>query len=226
MNTHTLTSAALLALAALGATTQAQAQVVNGDFGTGLSNWNPLGDIIVTVNLPPRTVTLSTAATVEPDLNGNLTGRPAVDINVLEPAAGVAAYGLDLIGPDLNTQAAYEGSLIAQSFVVAAGQTLSFQWSFRTNETTFLDHAFVAFNGQVTTLATSANPGGTGQTFSRTFTQSGPVKFAIGVVDTGDYNGVSYLSVTDIRISAVPEPAAWLLMLLGTGVIYQRRRRV
>jgi hypothetical protein len=213
MNTHTFAAAALLALAATGA----QAQVMNGDFGTGLTNWNPLGDVIVTVDLPPRTATLSTAAAVE---NGNLSGQSAVDINALEPAAGVAALGLDLSG-----QAAYEGSLITQTFAVAAGQTLSFEWSFRTNETTFLDHAFVAFNGQVTTLASSASPGLPTQIFSRTFTQSGPVQLAIGIADTGDFDTVSYLSLKNIQITAVPEPSTWLLMAAGAGLLAWRHRK-
>jgi hypothetical protein len=220
MNTHTLAAAALLAFATIGASTQAHAQVLNGDFGSGLANWNPLGDVIVTVDSPPRTVTLTTAATVGPDLAGNWSGQSAVDINALEPAAGVATYGLDLF-----EQPAYEGSLIKQSFVVAAGQTLSFQWSFRTNETTFLDHAFVAFNGQVTTLATSASPGLLSQTFSRTFSQSGPVLMAIGVVDTGDYESVSYLSIKNVQITAVPEPSTWLLMAAGAGLLAWRRRQ-
>jgi hypothetical protein len=212
MNIHKMAALVLLTWA----TANAQAQVVNGDFGTGLTHWNPLGDVIVTLDSPPRTVTLSTAATVE---SGNLSGRSAVDINALEPAAGVATYGLDL-----GEQAAYEGSLITQTFAVAAGQTLSFQWSFITNETTFLDHAFVAFNGQVTTLASRASPGLPTQTFSRTFTQSGPVKFTIGIVDTGDFEVVSYLSVKNIQITAVPEPSTWLLMAAGVGLLAWRRR--
>jgi PEP-CTERM motif len=217
MNTRTLTVHALLALAAIGAASHAHAQVLNGNFGSGLTNWNPLGDVIVTVDVPPRTVTLSTAATEE---TGNWSGISAADVGILEVAAGVVGNGFNL-----NEQQSWEGSLIKQNFVVTAGQTLSFQWSFRTNETLFLDHAFVAFNGQVTTLATSASPGLSSQSFSRTFTQSGPVLLAIGVVDTGDVDGVSYLSIKNVQITPVPEPSTWLLMAAGAGLLAWRSRR-
>jgi PEP-CTERM motif len=102
---------------------------------------------------------------------------------------------------------------------------LSFEWRFFTNETQFLDHAFVAFNGQVTTLASTANPGLASQIFNRTFTQSGPVVLAIGLVDTEDFNGVSYLSIKNVQITPVPEPSTWLLMAAGAGVLAWRSRR-
>jgi hypothetical protein len=220
LNCKHLGAAGLLA-AALLATTAAQAQIVNGNFGAGLAGWTVRGDAITNAG----TLTLTTAATVDGDAGFNLSGNPALDINVLEPAAGVAPYAFDLPA-GLPTGTAYEGTLVQQSFVAAAGQTLSFTWFFSTPETTLRDHAFVVINGQVNTLATGSNVGNALNTFSRTFSQSGPVLLSFGVVDTDDYDLVSRLNIRNVQITAVPEPAAWLLMVLGTGLILQRRRQV
>jgi hypothetical protein len=214
------TAAGLLASALLGVHT-AQAQIVNGDFSAGLTGWTVKGDAVTSGG----TLMLTTAATVEDDASLNLSGNSALDVNVLGPAAGVAPSAFDLAA-GLPTGAAYEGTLVQQSFVAAAGQTLSFSWFFSTPETTLQDHAFVVLNGQVNTLATGTNVGNTINTFSRTFTQSGPVLLSFGVVDTEDFSVVSKLSISNVQITAVPEPAAWLLMVLGAGVICQRRRRV
>jgi hypothetical protein len=220
MNILKVFSTAALAATVFLGVGSAQAQIVNGNFNAGLSGWTVRGDAVASAG----TLTLTTAATVDGDAAFNLSGNPALEVAVLEPAAGVVprAFGL----PDgLPTGEAYEGTLVQQSFVAAAGQTLSFTWFFSTPETTLRDHAFVVLNGQITTLATGTNTGNALNTFSRTFTQSGPVLLSFGVVDTDDYEVVSGLNIRNVQITAVPEPAAWWLMLVGVGVIFQRRRR-
>jgi hypothetical protein len=217
------TTGAVALLALVGSA--AQAQIVNGNFSGGLSSWTVKGDAITSLISGTGTLTLTTAATVDGDAAFNLSGNPAVDVGVLETAAGVAPYAFDLAA-GLPTGAAFEGSLVQQSFTTAAGQTLSFTWFFSTPETTLRDHAFVVLNGQVTTLATGTNTGNALNTFSRTFTQSGPVLLSFGVADTEDYDVVSKLNIRNVQITAVPEPAAGWLLLLGLAVIYQRRRTV
>ncbi len=224
MNHFKLFCAAGLLAASLFGAHAAQAQIVNGTFGAGLAGWTVKGDAVTNVVASAGTLTLTTAATVDGDAAFNLSGNSALDVNVLGPAAGVAPSAFDLAA-GLPTGAAYEGTLVQQSFVAAAGQTLSFTWFFSTPETTLRDHAFVVINGQVNTLATGSNVGNALNTFSRTFTQSGPVLLSFGVVDTDDFDVVSTLNIRNVQITAVPEPAAWLLMVLGAGVIYQRRRR-
>jgi hypothetical protein len=200
-----------------GLACSAQAQVVNGNFGAGLAGWTVFGDAITSAG----TLTLTTAALEAPDTPFNLSGTSAVEYFALTVAASVAPAAFDLSLEDFAT----EGSLVQQSFVVAAGQTLSFSWSFNTSETQLLDHAFVVLNGQVNTLATRANPGAASQSFSRTFTQGGPVKLSFGVVDTGDYNVVSKLNISNVQITPVPEPATWLMWGLGLGGLMMTRRR-
>ena len=223
MTTHTTAfhrlGATLLPLCLAAAAGGAQAQVSNGNFGNGLAGWNPLGDAVVRSNV----LTLTTAYTTDDDAPYNLSGTGAAWIDAVEQRAGVAGYTLDFF-----EQPAYEGSVVTQTFSVAAGSVLRFDWSFSSRETSFLDRAFVALNGQVTTLATrSGAPVGT-QTFTRTFTQAGSVQLSFGVVDTGDVNGVSTLNIGNVSVTAVPEPGMLTLMLSGVlvlgGAVAARRR--
>ncbi|MBL8307823.1 MAG: PEP-CTERM sorting domain-containing protein [Rubrivivax sp.] len=178
------------------------------------AGWSLLGDTLNASGV----LTLTTAYTDEAPFN--VSGAPAAFIDAVEPAAGVAAYALD--GAD---EPAYEGSVASQSFVVQAGDTLSFDWAFTTQETLFQDHAFVVLDGQLITLATrSTAPAGV-QGFSHTFSGAGTATLAFGVVDTGDFLGVSQLVVSDVQLAAVPEPATWALWLAGAGLLGAGRRR-
>ena len=197
---------ACAALATLAAQ-PAQAQVAT----TSLAGWNVYGDAVAASGA----ITLTTAFTDETPFN--LSGHPAADIGVIERAAGVAPYALDFAA-----EPGYEGSLIGQSFAVAAGQSLSFEWSFATLDRGFLDRAFVVLDGTLVTLATSAAPGAATQTFSHTFAGAGTATLAIGVIDTGDFTGVSSLTLRNLAlagsIAAVPEPSTWALFAAGLGM--------
>ena len=86
-------------------TSTSQAQSGTGT-GTGsLAGWNVLGDAI-TLN---GSITITTAfLDGAGDAAGNLSGSPAADVAVIESAAGIAPFGLDL-PPD---HFATEGSLV------------------------------------------------------------------------------------------------------------------
>lgn len=215
-----LAASAVSLLALLG--NGAYAQATTGS----LAGWNVFGDAVSQTGA----ITLTTAEIEDlADRASNLSGAPAVDIGVLEGAAGVAPYALDLSEAEYGNQ----GSLVSQSFAATAGQTLSFDWSFSTLETTFEDRAFVVIGGQVLTLATRSAPGAATQGFSYTFAQSGTAKLSLGVIDTVDYLGVSSLSVRNLQLSTVaapiPEPATWALLAGGLGLVGwcgRRRQRV
>ena len=179
-------------------------------------DWTLLGDALVTGG----TLTLTTAYTADGDAPLNVSGNPAVWIDTLELAAGLPFHALDLLD-----EAAYEGSLASQSFAVHAGDTLRFNYSFSTQETLFQDRAFMVLNGNLVTLATRSSPA-PGTPFTWTFGSSGTATLALGVVDTGDFNGVSRLTLSNLTLTPVPEPASWLLMLAGAGLLARRQLRV
>ena len=204
---HSIRIAALLALGTLASTAQA------------LTWSSSTGDVLI----QGGTLTLTTAyLDGAEDQPFNVSGHSASDIALLESQAGVAAYALDRSPSQYGT----EGSLAGLQLNVAAHQTVSFRWTFSTQETLFEDHAFAVIGGQVFTLATRSRPGVALQTFSHSFDQAGSYTLAVGVIDTVDVLGVSSLAVQDLQVSSIPEPATgWLALAGGLGLMFAGRRR-
>ncbi len=213
---HLIAGAGLALLAAFGGNADAQV-------GTNtLVGWATLGDAVSQGGV----ITVTTAfLDGGGDQAHNLSGIAAELIGDVEAAAGVAPFALDLAIDHHGT----EGSVVSQSFIAAASQSLSFDWSFATSEDKFLDHAFVVISGQLFTLATTAQPGGSLQSFSYSFAQGGPATLALGIVDTDDVNGVSSLSIANLQLGTVtapvPEPVTWALMFAGLGLLGIARNR-
>ena len=135
-------------------------------------------------------------------------GASVIDLD-LEEFLDLAPGSLDgLVGGD-----AIEGSVIKQTFTAEAGDIVSFDWNFVTNEDTpsaeFNDTAFLAITGFTLELAdTQANfvPGvdqfteqtGT-QTLTISFSEAGTYTIGFGVVDFGDDAVDSGLVVDNIQ---------------------------
>jgi hypothetical protein len=149
-----------------------------------------------------------------------------------------AAAGLPVGALDFDTiNQATEGSVLARTSTVTAGEKLEFDWQLYTNDAVNLDYLFFSINGVRATVASasSATISGTNyalQTdllhFEYTFNTSGTFNIAIGVTDVGDYSYTTSALVDNVRVSAVPEPGVVSLFGLaasGVAVTAISRRR-
>jgi hypothetical protein len=133
----------------------------------------------------------------------------------IESFLGLLSGSLD----DLIVNNAIEGSAIAQIFSAKAGDILSFDWNFLTNEATpesegFNDFAIVSINDQVFKLAdtfssffsSSANEfdSETGfETFSYTIPTDGTFTLGFSVLDTNDTTMSSALAIDNVQLETL-----------------------
>jgi hypothetical protein len=210
---------------------QAQAITINGGFELGnFTDWNPIGLTSIETSAfgsgPPQGIYGALLQTgVETDFN----------VFELDTALGLAGFPTD----SLFNYGSMGGSVITTEVVdVKAGDTLSFQWNFLTNELidpnlTRNDFAFFTVvptlapltatvnqladtNSTFMTSTTMSFQNETGfQTKSITFSSAGTFRLGFGVVDVGDFAATSGLLVDNVKLTPVPEPTS----ILGTAVM-------
>lgn len=179
-----------------------------------LRTWAPLGDALVT----STTAKLSTAFFDENPVSGPLAS--ALDIGALEP--------LLMATPGTLGANAYEGSALMQNFVFTRRTRIAFNWTLGTDnfDPNFADLAFALVDGTLLLSLANARSADVSGLFSYTF-GAGNHMLAFGIVDIGDYVGVSTLAVSGVHVTAaaIPEPGALPLLLLGLGSLGLIRRR-
>ena len=223
----------LLTVCALAVPSLTQAAITNGDFETGnLSGWTLVGSGKAT----------GSGIGVTPT-QGSYQGYIETTGNFTALAPAVAA-SLGLSGPSiagLGAGAPTNGTGISQDVTVSAGQTLTFDWNFLTDEldetATFNDFGFFSISGTPYLLASrnsssydiSSPPAGfDGQTDwatqSYTFPAAGTYKIGFGVFNVGDTGHNSVLLLDAVSIT-VPEPASVVLLTIGlVGALLFHRR--
>jgi hypothetical protein len=237
-----------MGLICLFSASAAQGDFINGSFEDGNFNgWSTLGSCFVIGGVGGGPTDGSYQSLL-------LTFGNGQDIRPATPLELVQFTGVDFTTVvDFFAQNGLflQGSAIAQSFSASAGQVLSFDWNFLTNEDRLLyggDFAFVTITplGETTQLAnaiTTVIPSQTRvdhetgfQTFTRLIPAAGEYRIAIGLADVipvvgfppyGLFDYDSALLVDNVRLSAVPEPPTFTLVSLGLAsivAIYQRRR--
>jgi hypothetical protein len=236
------TPAALSALMLALVAGSADAQIVNGNFDD-LTGWSTAGDAKSVADGGNHLVLTDALSGGSDDdatdgRNHNLSGQDPLltggGVGSLEGFLGLAGGALDPAPGSLAQ--AVEGSAAQQTFTVAAGGSLSFQWRFGTTETdpAQADYAFVVIDGTVhaltDTLPTAAGTDYALQTDWTTFTQAlsaGTHTIAFGVVDVDAFNDSSALSVGDVAlgVSAVPESSTLAMFGAGLGLLALARRR-
>ncbi len=225
------TSAASIGLLSLGVASPSRAAIVNGGFeSNSFSGWTTIGN-----------TSIQTAAFGSGPTAGNYealvrNGSGAVSTPDLETFLGTTIGSLD----DLNNGITDSGAAIKQTFTADAGNVLSFDWNFLTNEippTPLNDYAFISV-GSLSTLTSvitanlvpfsSSFPQQTGfKTYSVTIPTTGTYTLALGVANVSDSGGESALLVDNVRLQAVPEPSSLLGILafstLGVLTLVKRR---
>lgn len=231
------TPSLLLALLAFGAQAQA-ANLQNGDFALGLNGWQAVGDASVqtgnvlglSLGLTPALVLGTASIDFDDDAPAaagafNVSGQAAALAGDLEAVLGLPATQLGTNG--------FEGSGATQTFLVSAGDTITFNWRLLARHHTFLGtesdtaHYFVQTGGnlQAFTLGELASLPlqnlGNGwldsgmQQVSYTAQDTGLLTLGFAAVDVNSFNGSSLLAVQNVAVTAVPEPEGLALALVG-----------
>jgi filamentous hemagglutinin family protein len=149
-----------------------------------------------------------TQGTSQALLNSNANG---VSATALETFIGIQANSLNAQGNGSVTQ----GSAIKATLTGRAGDRISFDWNFMTNETQFdnnpnsyRDFSFVSVaNSSVTTLASTGFPDGIGSGFGQSNTtydqETGYHSFSTTLSNTGTYTlGIGVVDVVDTAFNS------------------------
>jgi hypothetical protein len=228
-----LGTACSISLSVVAAVQPASAQLVNGGFETGnFTGWATTGNASIQTSAFGSG---PTEGTFEALLS---TDDPTVPDFSLEAFLGLAPGSLDNLGNGNAT----EGSAIRQTFLAEAGDILTFDWNFLTNEGTssfFNDFSFVSLAvlselGDTTfpIFMNSLTPFGqeTGfQTFSFTIPTTGTYTLGFGATDVADNIVASGLLVDNVKLTPVPEPTSTLGVLafgaFGASSLLKRKRQ-
>lgn len=234
----------------------AHAAIINGSFENSFSpNWSIIGDVerINTFSDGPTDgnfqAILTTASPIiqddapQPTGTFNFSGNSPTAIATLESFLGVTSGTLT---PANSFFGAFEGSAIQQTFTANAGDILTFDWNFLTNDTTsepfpgFVDADYAFLNlvtpsgSQLITLANTDSTLASSSTifnqetgyqqFSLPLNLSGSYTLSFGVLDAGGTSNSSALLIDNVELSTQPQPTSTpepttILTLLGMGVL-------
>lgn len=203
--------------------------VVNGNFGTGSFSpgWETLGQTSVQDDsfgiAPPA----------------GMTYQALTEANQGESATALETF-LGLAPNSLTNQGVTVGSAIRQSVALNAGDTLSFDWNFLTDQnpgsTDYNDFSFFTLGGTLISLADTFTPTVPSlfspfayetqyTSFTYTVPSTGSYTLGFGVANVGDTAVNSGLLVTNVQNTPVPEPLTLFGSLAALGLLAKARQQ-
>lgn len=223
-----------------------QAAITNPGFedSPALTGWNTHGSNVVQMD---STIGVSPIDGTYQALLSTGIGAPGaspITTGSMETILGLPSGTLDLFSLNFTT----EGSVMTQTFSANAGDMLSFNWNFLTDELPFEidfnDYGFYTLTNvtsPIVSLGDTFSPlnplvGGFAQEtgyslISLTLPATGLYTLGFGIVDVGDYVVDTGLLIDGVQLTAAnvaaPEPSSVALMASGlAGLGYWRRRQL
>jgi len=217
--------------------TSATAQILNGSFTTGdLSDWQVLGDPSVIASGTPATLDGSNQAFIQstdgvnPDVSASATLIAATLLTpdtILPPTYNNDLD--DLSSPYGVANPAENGQAIYQTFTLSSAATLTFAYSFQTDDYQGFDSTGYTLDGNYYQLAIPTNvypatdPDPTPYTTVNLSLTAGTHTLGFvayntnepAVANSEDTEGPTTLFVSDIATIVVPEPSASGMILFG-----------
>ncbi|NEP80514.1 MAG: trypsin-like serine protease [Okeania sp. SIO3B3] len=217
---------------------EATDDIQNGSFEEGLSGWSIIGAAGLPTDFGTPTSDGDSDAFIYNDLI-------AVSDYEIEEFLGLAAGSLE----DLSGSFPFEGSAIKQTFTANAGDILSFDFNFLTDELAaedlgeemFNDFSFVSLSGADTYLDLLADTSSdfvpsntyffdeTGyQSFSYEIRETGTYTLGFGVADAEEFTGFSGLLVDNVKLASTPEPTTTIGLfasVFGAFSLLKRKRK-
>ncbi len=146
-----------------------------------------------------------------------------VDDALIEALFGLSSGLIDGLAVTTDPDLATEGSGLGDNVNISTGEIFSFDWLWTSSEvsgtTTFNDFAFVVLNYENTTvLADTFTPDNTVGSFSWESDYTGVLSYGIFSVDVGDTLVDSFLTVSNLSHTSIPEPsmlAVFALMMMA-----------
>lgn len=230
-STLTASLLGLLSLSTVLVAAPSQAAVVNGSFEQGLFGWQStksVGSIDSSIGVNPTDGYFQTSLVTK-------SSAPAASI---EKFLGLTRGSLSTLGNGV----AKGGAAIKQTFTASAGDVVSFDWNFLTDEGTpnarNNDFAFFSLNGLkeladtkvsfVDSLSPFREETGYQKT-SYNITTAGTYTLGFGVINSGDRKVQSGLLIDNVSSEPVPEPASMLGILafgaLGGKKLLKRKQK-
>jgi hypothetical protein len=226
------------------------ATLINGGFETGdFTGWTTLGETSIETSAFGSGPTQGTSQASLSTAGAVFAGSIIEEFLGLE-IGSLTNFGIPLDpfrlpnGDPFPGGIATQGSAIRQTFTAEAGDILTFDWNFLTNEPALFpalnDFSFVSISSLSALASTTFPPAApfsmtqffqeTGfQPFSFTIPTTGTYTLGIGVTDWRDSTIDSGLLVDNVNLTPVPEPTSALSVLafgaLGAGSVLKRKQR-